>query len=110
MLTLPWFPPDLKPNARVYRLKKALAAKQYRQACYLLAKGHEPMQGHLKITFYPPDRRPRDLDNCLAAIKSGLDGIADAWGINDRLFRPLTIDFGESVGATITIEFYKANA
>ena len=103
MLTLPWFPPDLKPNARVYRLKKAIAAKQYRQACYLLAKGHAPMQGHLRIVFYPPNRRLMDLDNCLASIKFGLDGVADAWGINDRLFRPLTIDFGDRIGGYVEI-------
>jgi crossover junction endodeoxyribonuclease RusA len=108
MLTIPWFPAELKPNSRVFRLKKALAAKKYRQACYLLAKGHPPMSGHLKIVFYPPDRRARDLDNCLAAIKSGLDGVADAWAINDRLFRPLTIDFGDAVGGYIQIGQYEA--
>jgi len=42
---------------------------------------------HLWITFDPPDRRPRDDDNVLAAFKSGRDGIADALGIDDRALR-----------------------
>lgn len=51
---------------------------------------------HLKITFYPPTKANRDIDNCLASIKAGLDGIADGLAINDKFFRPITIDFGET--------------
>jgi crossover junction endodeoxyribonuclease RusA len=40
-------------------------------------------RAHLVVTFCPPDERKRDLDNMLAAIKSGLDGIADAIGMDD---------------------------
>ena len=49
----------------------------------------------LSIIFYPPDGRHRDLDNCLSSCKSFLDGIADAWHVNDKQFRPITIDFGD---------------
>jgi crossover junction endodeoxyribonuclease RusA len=38
-----------------------------------------------------PDKRHRDADNCLAAAKAGLDGMADALGVNDRHFQPITI-------------------
>ena len=48
------------------------------------------------ITFRPPDRRARDLDNCLAAFKSGLDGIADALGVNDNQFK-LSMQMGAPV-------------
>ncbi len=41
-----------------------------------------------RITFYPPDKRHRDADNMVASIKSALDGIADALGVNDRRFQP----------------------
>jgi crossover junction endodeoxyribonuclease RusA len=37
------------------------------------------------------DKRHRDADNCLAAAKAGLDGMADALGVNDRHFQPITI-------------------
>lgn len=55
--------------------------------------------------FYPP-HSGYDLDNCLAALKSGLDGMADGLKVNDRMFRPITIDFGDVVpGGEVVIEF-----
>lgn len=38
----------------------------------------------LEVEFFPPDNRPRDKDNMIAAFKAGQDGLADAWKINDR--------------------------
>lgn len=46
----------------------------------------------LSIVFVPPDGRRRDLDNCLAAAKAQLDGVALALGVDDRRFSPLLID------------------
>ena len=46
----------------------------------------------MKITFFTPDNRKRDLDNLLAAMKPALDGMARAIGVDDALFRPLLID------------------
>jgi len=37
----------------------------------------------VKVTFFPPDKRRRDLDNMLASLKSGLDGVSDVVGIDD---------------------------
>jgi crossover junction endodeoxyribonuclease RusA len=47
--------------------------------------------------------RHRDLDNCLAAAKPQIDGIADALGVNDRRFRPILVDYirGDAPGAMI---------
>ena len=39
------------------------------------------------LIFVPPDRRARDLDNLLASMKSGLDGLADAIGVDDSRWR-----------------------
>jgi crossover junction endodeoxyribonuclease RusA len=111
MLTLPWPPKELSPNARVHRLAKARVAKEYRMVCWALAKEARltAPEGpvHLKLTFFPPTRQPRDLDNCLASIKSGLDGVADAMGINDRDFRPITIDLSSAVGGLVLVELLK---
>jgi len=38
-----------------------------------------------------PDKRKRDADNCLAAAKGALDGLADALFVNDQLFQPIMI-------------------
>lgn len=106
MLVLPWPPKELSPNARIHRLAKARAAKTYREACWALTKQAKlvPAGMHLKVTFVPPTRQPRDLDNCLAAIKSGIDGMADALGVNDRDFRPITIDISPDIGGMVIVE------
>jgi crossover junction endodeoxyribonuclease RusA len=46
---------------------------------------------YLIITFEMPDKRHRDVDNCLAAAKSALDGVAIALRVDDSRFNPLII-------------------
>ena len=59
----------------------------------------------LCITFHAPDRRKRDRDNCLAAAKHQLDGVALALGIDDSRFEPLTVRRGEPVkGGLMVVE------
>ena len=45
----------------------------------------------LVITFIQPDHRARDCDNLLAACTPMLDGVANALGVNDSQFEPMTI-------------------
>jgi Holliday junction resolvase RusA-like endonuclease len=52
---------------------------------------HEGAPLSVMLRVYPPDKRRRDWDNIVASLKSGLDGIADALGIDDAHFR-LSID------------------
>lgn len=33
----------------------------------------------------------------LASVKYGLDGIAEAWGINDRVFNRILIELGKPI-------------
>jgi hypothetical protein len=59
----------------------------------------------LSITFHPKTKKTPDLDNCLSWCKHGLDSVAKAMGVNDRQFRPITIDIGEPVrGGSVEIE------
>lgn len=51
----------------------------------------------VSINYVQTDNRHRDLDNLLAASKAYLDGMAKGLGIDDRLFRPITID--SSIGS-----------
>ena len=76
--------------------------KRYRQSSFVVTMAewqiapqsfHGPLD--LDITFHPPDNRRRDLDNMLASIKSGLDGISDALGVDDSTWT-LTIRRGET--------------
>ena len=109
MIVAPWFNKILNPNSRAHYQVKATKRKLQKQDGYTLGKVcKKPLESntyHLKITFNPPDNKQRDLDNCLASIKGLLDGLALAWGVNDKNFRPITIDFGEPVkNGSIQIE------
>ena len=68
------------------------AKKAYRYACHMLTrqagiKIDPDARPLVSIEFVPPNRRPRDWDGCLAAIKAGLDGVADAIGCDDSRWR-----------------------
>ena len=107
-LTLPWPPADLSPNARQHWSKLARAKKAYRTACAWTAKEQgakriEAERLHLSITFVPPNRRAHDLDNCLARMKSGLDGLADVLGVDDKRWS-LTISKSDEVGGLVRVE------
>lgn len=96
MIELPWPPKELSPNARIHHMEKAKATKAYRETAYWLTAAHGEFRGaanllpegevKLRIEFYPPDRRRRDLDGMFSSIKAGLDGIADAICVNDQRF------------------------
>ena len=43
------------------------------------------------------------MDNMLASIKSGLDGISDALQVNDKQFR-LTLEVSEDIGGMVKVE------
>jgi crossover junction endodeoxyribonuclease RusA len=51
----------------------------------------------LTLTFCAPDRRRRDLDNLLSALKADFDGVAQALGVDDHMFEPITLRRGEAV-------------
>jgi Holliday junction resolvase RusA-like endonuclease len=86
---LPWPSKDLSPNARLHWAKKAKAVRQARSEAERIARGHcAPLEGRILfgLVFFPPDRRRYDDDGLLARMKSARDGIADAFGIDDRRF------------------------
>lgn len=105
-ITLPWPPSALSPNTRHAHWSQLARAKaRYREDCHLeaLACGARKMASdarpHLHLTFVPPDKRRRDLDNLIASMKSGLDGIADALGVDDSRWRlSFAIDDGRVAG------------
>lgn len=91
-LILPWPPSILSPNKRVHWAIKNKAVKKYREECHWITKAAGVRINwdgivHLWITMYPPDRRHRDDDNVIAAFKAGRDGVAQALGLDDKLFR-----------------------
>ncbi len=113
--TIPWPSAKLNPNSSKGRHWAATSAlrKAARQDGWVLAReavGKLPgwAAGQLgagsvplTIIFVQPDRRARDRDNLLAALKPALDGVADALSINDAQFDPVLIrrEYGGKPGA-----------
>lgn len=58
----------------------------------------------VKVIFYPPNKRRRDMDNMLASIKAALDAVSEAWGVDDSRFR-LTLEVACVVkGGSVLLE------
>lgn len=107
-VTLPWPPKELNPNQKPHWAKKNDIAKKYKAACGWACK-----EAKLKapetdgkifvwIDFYPPDRRRRDEDNAISAMKHGLDGVAKAIGVDDSRFKLMPY-FHEQIGGMVKI-------
>lgn len=86
-VSLPWPPTALSPNFKAHWSKRYGATKRYRQACWAITMAHSRVhlfgQLHMDLTFVRPNKRLFDLDNLVARMKSGIDGMADALSIND---------------------------
>lgn len=112
-IVLPWPPNELSPNGRNHWAKVARAKKAYRASCSLAAIAHgakriKAEKLHISLTFYPPNKRRHDLDNLLARMKSGIDGIADALGVDDSNFS-LSIYMAGMVGGFVAVQISKPN-
>jgi len=107
---LPFPAPELNPNRCKGKHWASTVAlrKSARETATLLtrqaSRGVTFPMGHevsLKVVFVQPDRRRRDRDNLLAAIKQNLDGVAEALGIDDEQFNPVTVcrEYGPKPGS-----------
>jgi crossover junction endodeoxyribonuclease RusA len=97
--TLPFPPKELAPNARLHWAQKEEKRKAQKEAGHYLAYPFRGKLGQeyvsLSLLFVPADRRCFDLDGLLSRSKYALDGVATGLGINDKQFRPITLDIGE---------------
>lgn len=109
MITLSWPPRELSPNARPHHMARARATKAYRTASHWAAKAAHATAPEgdgdiaIRVTFHPPSRRP-DRQNMPGWIKAGIDGIADAIGVNDRRFDPSYVYGSPIKGGRVTVE------
>jgi crossover junction endodeoxyribonuclease RusA len=97
-VTLPWPAAKLNPNnpSRHWRAKQGEREDARKQGYWLTTPG-APLAGSLAmtVTFFPPDRRRRDLDNLLAAMKPSLDGICSRLDIDDSQIRQVLLRWGD---------------
>ena len=125
-LTLPWPSPKLSPNARHHWAEVMGEKKAYRTACYVTASQPTmsfhgvPVVGQLalampntrislSIEFQPPDRRRYDRDNLVARLKAGLDGVAQALGVDDHQFDLAEITVSDPIpGGAVVLRLCQA--
>lgn len=102
-IELPWPATALWPNRRAHwRTLHYARQDAHALACHLSLKAGanyhtRPHTLAVEIEFCPPSRRRFDRDNALAALKGHLDGVAEAMGVDDSNFEPITLRRGEVV-------------
>ena len=112
-ITLPWPPKELSPNARLHHMAHYKAKKAYREVCkwQAIEQGLKPIQAdrlHVHLEFFKPTKRAMDLDNMLARMKSGLDGLADVLKVDDSAWT-LSIAFSQEIGGMVKVRFTKVS-
>lgn len=97
----PWLDSRLSPNKRIDRRAligvkqdaKTLAMALTRESGLVLLEADL----QIKVTFCPPDKRRRDLDNLYATFKAYQDGIFEALQMDDSLIDRVILQRGEVV-------------
>jgi crossover junction endodeoxyribonuclease RusA len=95
---LPFPPSELNPNKRLHWAAKKNIKNNEKEIGFRLASAYRgQIKGDvpLSLIFHAETKRSYDLDNALASCKAVIDGLASGLGINDKQFRPITIDRGE---------------
>lgn len=112
-LQLPFPPSELSPNKRLHWGSIAKAKANFRAKCNLLTRDQHPEKAKygqdfdLTMVFVPPDRRHYDRDNLIARMKSGLDGMCDALGIDDIQFMSVTASLSrDSLGGFVQVSLH----
>ena len=112
-IVLPHLPPSRAyPNRKTHYLTLSAIRSQQREEAiaYVLEQGRPdtPMKrAHITITWRSADKRKRDIDNLLSAMKGSIDGLVDAGVIEDdsakELSYTLYYEWGDSVKESETI-------
>ena len=103
-IELSWPDKRLSPNSRVHRQLVAREKSLQRNVAKLRAweQGYKKLvnvEGSYEIEyiFHPPDRRKRDIDNCLSMMKAAQDGVCDFLEVDDYRIKRTVLEWGEVV-------------
>lgn len=109
---LPWPPSALRTHAVKNPWPRIRATKAYRRECW--AEARKQGVGRIKadrisatVTLSPPHRRG-DPHNDEAAFKAGIDGLADAIGVDDRHWDIQWIHTEPIKGGAVRVEIIPA--
>lgn len=91
-LLLPWPSSELSPNSRnrwakikAVKSARALAAALMFEECVKHYPHAKPAALKITMRFYPPTRRPFDIDGLVSRCKAYQDGMFDHLGLDDNL-------------------------
>ena len=110
-IELPWPNKILSPNTRGCWQTKLDAKEAAKELGYWVGAQHSgQLRGnvHAWLTFYPPDKRKRDLDNLLASMKSDIDGVCTGLGIDDSQIKRVTAEWGDLLPKTGKVVLHMA--
>jgi len=97
----PWLDSRLSPNKRIDRRALIVVKRDARLLAMALTWDSKiaviETDLQIKITFCPPDKRRRDLDNLYATFKAYQDGIFEALALDDSLIDRVILQRGEVV-------------
>lgn len=97
----PWLDSRLSPNKRIDRRALIGAKRDAKNLAMLITRDSKLVlleaDLQIKITFCPPDKRRRDLDNLYATFKPYQDGIFEALRMDDSLIDRVILQRGETV-------------
>lgn len=98
---LPWLDARLSPNKRIDRRALIGVKQDAKNLAMLITRDSRLVlletDLQIKITFCPPDKRRRDLDNLYATFKAYQDGIFEALTLDDSLIDRVILQRGEVV-------------
>lgn len=113
MMFFPWPDPRLSPNKRIDR-RALISVKQVaKEAAYYITKYSDTVvldtDLQLTLTFCPPDKRKRDLDNLYASFKAYQDGMMDSLGVDDCKIERVILQRGNVCeGGKVIVEIREA--
>lgn len=112
IIDLGWPAKELWPNGGFgNRYANARARKSAREEAFWATKHVKPLDWNhdggtirIHVIGHPKTRNEVDAQNLIAGLKPHFDGIADALGVNDRLFAAPTVEWGDPAkGGRVTV-------
>lgn len=100
---LPWPSSKLSPNTCKHWSIHAKAKKDYKSTCFFHVKHQKTLINkdvknlELLIIFSPPNNRKFDLDNLIARMKSGIDGVCLALNIDDSKIKKINAKISQKI-------------
>jgi crossover junction endodeoxyribonuclease RusA len=112
-MVFPWPDARLSPNKRFDRRALIWVKGNAKNEAYAITLESKTVvldtDLQLTLTFYPPDRRKRDLDNLYATFKAYQDGMFLALGIDDCKIERVILQRGNPIpGGQVFVDIREA--